>query len=121
MTEPNLNSSLSIQQKLEEETCASTVDNDNYQRPPDQLYVFDCEDSAVNIKYQLFDPDSQEYLLEYVSLDKLIEWVTHEKHLALDLRTALLYTYRLYTTPQEVLLKLKQRYQVPIPPNMSKT
>ena len=57
--------------------------------------------------------------IKCATLNKLVERVTHEKYVDLNTRYVFLLTYHSFTTPRELLAKLRSRFHVPLPPNLS--
>jgi hypothetical protein len=87
-------------------------------------YEFDEEDSSNNIIVEA-DPGavpaggSAQKSIKCATLNKLIEKVTHEKHVDLNTRFVFLLTYHSFCSPQQLLAKLTARYNVPLPPNIT--
>jgi hypothetical protein len=54
-----------------------------------------------------------------VSVDKLIEWATHELYSKDILKMTLLYTYKIYSNQKQVIDRLVKRFYIPVPPNLS--
>jgi son of sevenless len=85
---------------------------------PGYEYEFDEEDTEHNIVTSVDSSDDSEQI-KCATLNKLIERMTMENKQDLNVRYTFLLTYRSFTTPAEFLMKLKQRYYVPVPPNAS--
>eukprot|EP01102_Stenamoeba_stenopodia_P022968 TRINITY_DN9768_c0_g3_i1.p1 TRINITY_DN9768_c0_g3~~TRINITY_DN9768_c0_g3_i1.p1 ORF type:complete len:1216 (+),score=300.44 TRINITY_DN9768_c0_g3_i1:210-3857(+) len=84
------------------------------------VYPFSIEDSDQNISFE----DKEEGVenirkVRGATLPKLIERLTYEKYPDPNFLLTFLLTYRSFTTPKEFLALLRQRYNVPIPPNLS--
>ena len=56
-----------------------------------------------------------------MSLDKLIEWVTHEAYNKKMLCATLFFTNKMYTNTTQIMEKLIKRFYIPVPLNMSKS
>ena len=85
---------------------------------PKPLYMFDEEDRIVNIKFRESKEESIT-TIESATLEKIVEWSTHENFDGSSFISALLYSYKLYTTPDVLVKLLIKRFQVPIPYNMT--
>jgi hypothetical protein len=80
-------------------------------------YMFDEEDRLINIKFRESKEDCTT-TIECATLEKIVEWSTHENFDGSAFISALLYSYKLYTNPETLSRLLIKRFQVPIPMNM---
>ena len=89
-------------------------------RSPNNEYLFDYQDNKINIGAKFDNENLENTDFEYISLDKLIEWATHEAYPTDTMMETLLYTYKMYTDSSHIISKLIKRFHVPTPSNMSK-
>jgi hypothetical protein len=84
----------------------------------DIVYPFDDEDNPNNIVYS----ESAKYSdIKAATLEKLIEKMTSENYIDhnLNLRYVFFLTYRSFTSAEEILFKLSERFNIPSPVNIS--
>jgi RasGEF N-terminal motif len=92
--------------------------NSNYMEDKkSHSYMYDEEDRVINIKFRESKEDSTT-TIECATLEKIVEWSTHENFDGSAFISALLYSYKLYTNPETLARLLIKRFQVPIPMNM---
>lgn len=97
-----LNSQVSAVWELEEEDLESTK------------YPFDEPDSDENIQFmESTDPPT----IRAATLTKLIERLTFDEYADVDYLADFLLTFRSFTSPNELLSLLKQRFNMPFPKN----
>eukprot|EP00475_Leptophrys_vorax_P013155 TRINITY_DN19513_c0_g1_i1.p1 TRINITY_DN19513_c0_g1~~TRINITY_DN19513_c0_g1_i1.p1 ORF type:complete len:694 (+),score=193.99 TRINITY_DN19513_c0_g1_i1:145-2082(+) len=85
---------------------------------PDDYYPYDEEDRLDNIVYN----DHPKYSnIKAATLEKLIEKMTSDSYVDhnLNLRYVFLLTYRSFTSAEEVLYKLSERFNIPTPLNIT--
>jgi son of sevenless-like protein len=103
-------SSEELEDDIEEPTSTTTTSGE---------YPFAEEDSDSNIAFEDSQDEGGVRKVKAGTLTKLVERITYEKYPDPNLLQAFLLTYRSFTTPKEFLTLLRQRFDVPTPPNLS--